>query len=468
MFSVPVPRVRGLVSALLRLATAPVSLALGGLLLAAPALAQETPVPRATIMEVSVEEGTLTASILWPETAALPATATVVSYTGQGEPAARVEVTPKPNTKTVVKLPGALKSPWETGWSEKLAVEDDTGQTLASQPYDVTLNCDGNGDKERCELGVNASAATNAGVIHISEDLDAAIQQLSPRNGEEFDLVARVSEAYPELRGEALVYGDQVARARRPGPCECSWAAVFQRNPSWVQSMYNTGFLTQMYGDNGVGARHWLFANAQGQFLSPVHEISASVSGTSQVTLKLNCSQLLYIIDEWVYMFGPNGIPQIIHIYHPVYGACTAPCQATFNHMGRYTGQTYVQALQQPSNRAIATEAGTYMVNATTLINQATAAGGGFDNISGMGVVGYSSTGKVQTNGYARAVGRWLSAQAGVWNGFAQAIYGNAACVFPNKAAVWDFGTTQGAAHENSLKGSIQSFFWQYGIPVNP
>lgn len=468
MSPVPVPRARGLVSALLRLATGPVSLALGGLLLAAPASAQENSAARATIVEVAVEEGALTATILWPDKADLPDSATVVSYTGQGEPSARVDVAPKPNSKTVVKLPEALRSPWESGWSQKLTVEDGKGETLATQPYDVSLDCDGNGDKERCELVVAASPATNEGVIHLSEDLDTAIKELAPKEGEQFDLVARVSEVYPELRGEALVYADQVARVQRPGPCQCTWGAVIQRNPSTAQSKYRTGHLTEMYGDNGVGAKHWLQAKARGQFLSSVHEISDSVNGTSQVTLGLNCSQLLFIVDKWVQIFRPDGSSEIVHIYLPIYGACTAPCQATFNHLGRYTGQTYVQALQQPANRAIATEAGTYSVNATTLINQSTAAGGGFDNTSGLNVVGYSSTGKVQTSGYARAVGRWQSAEAWVRNGYALAIHGNASCVFPNEAAVWDFGTTQGSGHENSLKNSIRSFFWQWYIPVNP
>lgn len=471
MSHVPRRGIRGLVSAFARCFALPrvsLPLALGGLLLAAPGMAQTKPVTQATIANVTVEEGALTARILWPDTPNLPTSARVASYNGRGEVTVRVDVAPRANTQVVVRLPGALAKPWETGWSQKLILEDGGGQALATQPYDVSLDCDGNGDEERCGLVVYPSIGIGNGVLHLSEALDQAIEAQRPPDGKEFDLVASISAAYPELRGEALVLGDQIAKLRRPGPCTCNWAAVIQRNPAWAQSKYSTGYLTQMLGHNGAGATHFLHAKAFGQLFSSVHEISDTASGSSQVTLKVSCSQLLYYIDKWVIIFRPDGTWEVVHIQMPVYGSCPPPCGVTLDNMCRYTGQTYVNALQQPSNRAYATESGTCSVNSTTLINQSTGAGGGFDNTSGLTVGSASSTTKVQASGYARAVGRWYSADGWVRNGYAIAIHGKAACVFPNEAAVWDYGTSQGTAHQNSLKGSIQSFFWQWNIPVNP
>jgi hypothetical protein len=423
---------------------------------------------QATIANVTVEEGALTARIQWPDTPNLPASARVVSYNGRGEASVRVDVVPRANSQALVRLPGALAKPWETGWTQKLTLEDGAGQALATQPYDVSLDCDGNGDRERCELVVYPSIGTVSGVVHLSEALDQAIDSLKPAEGQQFDLVASVSAAYPELRGEALVLGDQIAKLRRAGSCTCNWTGVIQRTPASAQSMNSNGYLTQMLGHNGAGATHFLHAKAFGQAFSSVHEISAGVSGVSQVTLKVSCSKLLYIIDKWVIVSRPDGTSEIIHIQMPVYGSCPPPCAVTLDNMCRYTGQTYVNALQQPSNRAYATESGTCAVNSTTLINQSTGAGSGFDNISNLTVASASSTTKVQTNGYARAVGRWYSADGWVRNGYAIAIHGTAACVFPNEAAAWDYGTSQGTAHQNSLKGSIQNFFWQWNIPINP
>jgi hypothetical protein len=464
------PGIRGLMSALVRGFMQPLvsfPLALSGLLLAAPAMAQEKPSMQATIVDVAVKDGSLTARIQWGDQASLPRSARVASYDGKGALTDGVNVVPEANTESVVKLPGGLRSPWESGWSQKLTVEDDRGQVLTTQPYDVNLNCDGNGERERCELVAYPSFASSSGVVHLSDDLDQAIKTLNPRNTtREFDLVARVSEAYPELRGEALVLAQQTVRPRAAGSCTCNWQGVIQRGPSAAQSINISGSNTWLGGQNGPGATHSLAAYAYAAFFSIVHETSTSVSGFSQLQLNMACSQLLFTIDKPVLIFRPDGTFEVVHIHLPIYGPCQASCSATFNHTGRYTGQTYVNALQQPSNRAYATEAGTYAVNnGTPLINQSTGAGGGFDNTAALTVSGYSTTARIQTSGYVRAVGRWQAANAWESNGYAMGIHGTAACMFPQEVAMWDYNTTQGSANLNSLKSTLQAFFWQWYLP---
>lgn len=465
---------RGLVPSLLR-SLSLASLALGGIIASAPAHAatkSEGPfqAPAATIVDVNIEDGALTARILWSEDASPEQGLRLVSLDGKDGAGESVDVKPQPGKESEVKLFGAVKDPWETGWSRKLVLQDAKGQAVSTRPYDVTLDCE---SEDKCGLVATMGTAASEGVVRLSEDLDEAIKLLREKTGDaKFDLVGQVSEAFPELRGEALVYAHQLALLKpTAGPCNCSWQMVKGRSPAGGgYSLYGSAHLSSRSGWNGEGAKHWMSSYAQGKFLSSVHEISGSADGNSNLTLRLSCSQLLYTIDKWVTVFNPDGSMTTLHIVQPVYGTCTSPCQARFDHQGRITGRTYINGDNRPGNRAIAEETGRYAVDGVYQLNHTVTQGGSFDNIATRTVYGYGSTGRVESHGYTRAVGRWESATASVNNGHSLAIHATASCMADpyKEVATWDYGSTIDFNHEQSLRQTIKSFFWQWYIPVNP
>ncbi|GMU07457.1 hypothetical protein ASNO1_37100 [Corallococcus caeni] len=129
---------------------------------------------------------------------------------------------PKAGKVSQVKVFGALDKPWETGWARKRVLENDKGEELATQPHDVNLDC---ADDKECGLTVSAGVASDANVVHVSGELDAAVTKLNEQDGEGgYDLLQEVSRNFPALRGEA-------------DPCSCNWESTRTRTPTTTQSI---------------------------------------------------------------------------------------------------------------------------------------------------------------------------------------------------------------------------------------
>ncbi|WP_375742484.1 hypothetical protein NR800_25925 [Corallococcus interemptor] len=452
----------GLVPSWLRSLTVS-SLALGGLLVGAPAHAadpQEEVRPNiATVLDVALEDGELTARILWTDRQEdLPASSKLVSYDGKDSATAGVDVTPKAGGISTVKVFGALDKPWETGWAQKLVLEDPKGQPLATQPYDVNLDCAS--DKE-CSLTVSRGVTSDQDVVHVSSELDAALTELDARYGQgEYDLMQEVSKDFPHLRGEAMVYAQQWSwwyPIPISGPCTCGWTTTTTRTPTTTQNIFVSFPGRDLYGWTGPGAKHTLSANALTAY--PV-TLNQTVIGSSQLSLGLRCSRRVYYYWWDVLIYRPGGLFPVRFPF-PVSVPCTSPCQARFDHMGRVTGRTTLSGV------ASAYEAGTWRVNGgSPYINQVITGNNAFDadaiavsfsNTSAYNTV--STTGRVSvpsTSSYASAM---------TTNGHAQAIHGKLTCPqIPALAGrtVSDYGTTQGTSHQLSLYWFIQDFAAQF------
>ncbi|MBN9681842.1 MULTISPECIES: hypothetical protein [unclassified Corallococcus] len=447
----------GLVPSWLRSLTVS-SLALGGLLVGAPAHAAD---PReearpniATVLDVALEDGELTARILWTDRQEdLPPSSKLVSYDGKDSVNAGVDVTPKAGEISQVKLFGALDKPWETGWAQRLVLEDPKGQPLAIQPYDVKLDCAN--DKE-CGLTVSAGVTSDKDVAHVSSELDAAVTQLDAKYGQgEYDLVQEVSKNFPHLRGEAIVFAHQLSPWIIPiqGPCTCSWVSSTTRTPNLTQSILVSYPNRSLYGWNGPGAKHTLSANALTTY--PL-SLNRTVTGSSQLSLQLSCSRWRYYYWWDLIIHRPGGLFPVRFPF-PIKVPCTSPCQARFDHMGRVTGRTTISGV------ASAREAGTWSVNGgAPYINQLITDNNAFDADSI--AVSFSNTGAyntVSTTGRVTVPSTSSMASAITTNGYAQAIHGQLTCPqIPALAGrtVSDYGTTQGTAHQLSLYWFIQDF----------
>ncbi|NOK19983.1 hypothetical protein [Corallococcus carmarthensis] len=446
----------GLVPSWLRSLTVS-SFALGGLLLAAPAHAadpkEEEHPPIATLLDVALEDGELTARILWTDRQEdLPQSSKLVSYDGKDTATAGAEVTPKAGEISQVKVFGALDKPWDTGWAQKLVLEDPKGEPLFTQPYDVNLDC---ADDKECSLTVSAGVTSDKDVIHVSGQLDAVLTELDAKYGQgEYDLVQEVTKNFPHLRGEALVYVQQwYWWYPIIGPCTCGWTTTTTRTPTTTQSILVSYPNRSLYGWNGPGAKHTLSANALTTY--PV-TLNRTVTGTSQLSLNLRCSRRIYYYWWDIIIHRPGGLFPVPFPF-PVSVPCTSPCQARFDHMGRVTGRTTISGV------ATAREAGTWRVNGgSPYINQLITQNNAFD--TGATAVSYSNTGAyntVSTSGQVTVPSTSSFASAITTNGYAQAIHGQLTCPqIPALAGrtVSDYGTTQGTPHLFSLYWSVLSF----------
>ncbi|WP_223639652.1 hypothetical protein [Corallococcus sp. EGB] len=455
----------GLVPSWLRSLTVS-SFALGGLLLGAPAHAadpQEEHPPVATILDVTLEDGELTARILWTDRQEdLPAFSKLVSHDGNDTVNAGVEVTPKAGETSQVKLFGALDKPWETGWAQRLVLEDPKGEALATQPYDVSLDCS---NEKECGLTVSAGAGSDKGVMHVSSELDAAVAELDAKFGQgEYDLVQEVSKNFPALRGEAMVYAQQLYWwFPRSGPCTCSWQSVTARTPNVTQFIFQSYPNRSLYGWNGPGAKHTLSANALTAY--PI-SLNRTATGVSQLSLRLSCSRWVYYYWWDLIIHRPGGLFPVRFPF-PVNVPCTSPCAARFDHLGRVSGRTTISGV------ATAQEQGAWRVNGgAPLINQTITQNNAFDRTATSTAFAFvSNYNAVNTTGTVTVPSTSGMASAITTNGHAQAIHGRLSCSsIPGlaDAAVWDYGTTQGTPQQNSLRSSIQGFFLGYGILTFP
>ncbi|WP_434301589.1 hypothetical protein [Corallococcus exiguus] len=444
----------GLVPSWLRSLTVS-SFALGGLLAAAPAHAadpQEVRPNIATVLDVALVDGELTASILWTDRQDdLPRSSKLVSYDGKDTATAGVNVTPKAGEVSQVKLFGALDKPWETGWAQKLVLEDPQGQALATQPYDVNLDC---ATEKECSLTVSKGVTSEKDVVHVSSELDAVVTELDARYGQgEYDLVKEVSKDFPHLRGEAMVYVQQwYWWYPIIGPCTCGWTTTTTRTPTTTQSILVSSPGRSLYGWNGPGAKHTLSANA----IPTGPTLNRTVTGSSQLSLGLRCSRRIYFYWWDLMIYRPGGW-FAVRFPFPVSIPCTSPCLARFDHTGRVTGRTSISGV------ATAREAGTWRVNGgTPYINQLITGNNAFD--ADAIAVSFSNTSAyntVSTSGQVTIPSTSTFASALVTNGYAQAIHGQLTCPqIPALAGrtVSDYGTTQGTSHQLSLFWFLQDF----------
>ncbi|MBZ4394119.1 hypothetical protein [Myxococcus sp. AS-1-15] len=464
---------RGLLDLVLQpLRSLPLSvLALGGLLLAPMARAAD-PDPQAekgaaaTITGLSlVGEGGLKVRIQWADNQELPSGLVLTSYNGKDEGTASVEVQPEPGKETEISLDGAIKEFWETGWSQRLVLEDREGkETLLTQPYNLNLDCP---DDKECQLTVAPGAGTSGDVLHVSEELDAALAEVAAKAGEgkEVDLLDEVVAINPALRGQAVAYSLALSKLQVQGPCTCVWQAVYGQSPSGSgYSVYinNSGGIVS--GTNGPGAKHALTALGR-------NGISYGFSGISQVNLRLNCSRWIITYHiEWIVTW-PGGPRFPILVPRLSIAACTSTCRVRFDHQGRISGSTF--AAYTSPGAATAYEQGSYRVDGTYLLNTSASNGGFFNQLSGVSLFSNVGTiGRVDSYGYVYAYSPTFPyfASASISNGHSIAIHGQSSC--PNgpygHAAVWTYGTSQGTPQTTSLRNSIRNFFLNWGIWTNP
>jgi hypothetical protein len=439
---------------------------LGGVLLAPAAEAQvDAGTPFATITHLSVGEEGLRVRIQWSEGLPQASALALVSYDGQDSVNDRVGVTPKPGEETEVILGSALKDPWETGWSQKLFLEDPQGEVFAAQPYAINLDCGTNADAG-CALTVTPGPAASPAVVQVSEALDEVLTRLEGTYGDkELDLIGAVSASNPRLLGEALVYSHRLSRFPLSGPCTCVWQNPVSMWPSGLGISVNASNASgTVAGWMGPGAKHSLTAiggNASG--------ISSSVSGISQVSLRMKCKRWVLHFYRDITVKRPLGRVSIIRFPHFKYVRCTSTCSVRFDHDGRIVGSTFASTTG-PGSTAVAREEAVYLVDGAQRLNESVGQGLAFDESDSSSVwSNVGSTGRVDTYGFTHAAKTFpYFASASVANAHSIAIHAKAQCSGgPSEhGAVWTYDSTMNSVKRSALRTSIRNFLWQRGYFV--
>ncbi|WP_375755217.1 hypothetical protein [Corallococcus exercitus] len=429
------------------------SFAMGGLLVAAPAHAAESDEAPATIVDVSMQDGELTARIRWAaESKSLPEEVEVLSYDGTDKPTAGERVTPKAGEELEVKLSGAVQEPWETGWAQRLVVREAEGRELASQPYDVSLACE---DEKTCQLTAAPGISASREVLHVSNALQKTLDTLEKELGEkEFDLVHEVARREPALFGEVLSYAQGLTRYGPAEGCRCSWETSHARS--------NTS-------GTSLGAAHDLYARPLR--MTQASNARLSTQGSSRVTLTLRCTSLISILNQHIGIRQPGGLVKPVLMPQPVYSTCAGTCSGRFSHFGRITGLATAQSttpFPPPTIlNATAREQSRYHLgnSLSPLLNETryAPADSGFDVSTTADNMG-SGSGYVQTSGEAFYA---YNGNAATWQprgraqgGYAIAVQGIAVCPgggLNPLGRAWDTATTLG--NQTSLTQSINAFF---------
>ncbi|WP_404367911.1 hypothetical protein ACIHQR_02575 [Corallococcus coralloides] len=297
------------------------SFAVGGLFVAAPARAAETSEAPATIVDVSMQDGELTARIRWGAASkSLPTEVEVVSLDGTDKPTAGERLSPKAGEEVEVKLSGAVREPWETGWAQRLVVREAKGRELASQPYDVSLACE---DEKTCQLTATPGVSASREVLHLSTDLQQTLGAIEKELGtKQFDMVREVARREPSLYGEALTYAHGLVKVGPAQGCQCSWTTTHARSNTQGTSL---------------GAAHDLYARPLRQ--TQASNARLSTQGSSRVTLNLHCTSLASILTQHVGIRQPGGLVKTVRMLQPVYSTCAGTCSGRFSHFGRITGR---------------------------------------------------------------------------------------------------------------------------------
>lgn len=427
------------------------SFALGGLLMAAPALAAEAREAPATIVDVSMRDGELTARIRWSaESKSLPEEVEVLSYDGTDTLTAGERVAPKAGEELEVRLSGAVQEPWETGWAQRLVVREAKGRELASQPYDVSLACE---DEKTCQLTAAPGISASREVVHVSTALRKTLASIEKELGtKQFDLVREVAQREPSLFGEALSYAQGLVKYSPAEGCDCVWETSFSRT--------NTSGTT-------LGAAHELYSRP---LRNRASNARLSAQGTSRVTLSLRCGTLSSPRLQPVGIRQSDGRVRSVLLPQPVYSTCVGPCSGRFNHYGRITGS--VEAYSSgPLLNGTAQEQSTYHLGdaLSPVVEKSIFAPthDSFDEPSVVNNVG-SGTSYVQTSGEAFHAFGGNTPDSTQWpyghvrNGYAMAVQGSVVCPIPSGTLypigrAWDTATTQD--NQGSLTQGIWDFF---------
>ncbi|NOK19982.1 hypothetical protein [Corallococcus carmarthensis] len=425
------------------------SFALGGLLVATPAHAAEASEAPATLLDVSMQDGELTARIRWSaEPEDLPEEVEVLSYDGTDTLTAGERVTPKAGEETEVKLSGAVQEPWETGWAQRLVVREAKGRELTRQPYDVSLACE---DEKTCELTAAPGISASREVLHVSNALQETLAVIEKeQDGKAFDLVHEVARRDPSLFGEALTHAQGLVKYGAAEGCGCTWEASYARS--------NTQ-------GTGLGAAHDVFARPLATNRPSKTRLTAQ--GTSQMTLSLRCASLDWPRLQLVGIKQPGGVVKPVLLPQPVYSTCAGTCSGRFTHFARITGAVSAVSTNNPFLDGSATEQSKYHLGngLSPLLNWTESAPN--DNTFIQATTAYnvgSGSGFVQTSGEASYNYNGNSSM-GVPRGRAQggylmAVQGTVACpgggLYPIGRA-WDIATTMG--NETFLNDGVTLFF---------
>ncbi|MBN9681843.1 MULTISPECIES: hypothetical protein [unclassified Corallococcus] len=302
------------------------SFAVGGLFVAAPAHAAETRELPATIVNVSMQDGELTARIRWAaESKSLPTEVEVLSYDGTDKVTAGERLSPKAGEEVEVKLSGAVQAPWETGWAQRLVVREAQGRELANQPYDVSLACE---DEKTCQLTAAPGISASREVLHVSTALQKTLDAVEKELGsKQFDMVREVARREPSLYGEALTYAHGMVKVGPAEGCQCSWTTSYSRTNS---------------SGSGLGAAHNLYSRPLSQ--NKPSNARLTEQGSSRVTLTLHCTSLVSILTQEFGIRQSGGLVKPVRMLQPVYSTCAGTCSGRFSHFGRITGRTTVQS----------------------------------------------------------------------------------------------------------------------------
>ncbi|AFE07673.1 hypothetical protein COCOR_07678 [Corallococcus coralloides DSM 2259] len=426
------------------------SFAVGGLFVAAPAHSAETSEAPATILDVSMQDGELTARIRWAaESKSLPSEVEVVSYDGTDKLTAGERLSPKPGEEVEVKLYGAVQEPWETGWAQQLVVREPKGRELTRQPYDVSLDCE---DEKTCALKATPGVAASREVVHVSEALERTLASIEKElGGKEFNLVHEVARREPSLYGEALSYAQSRVVYGPAEGCRCTWQASFTRTNG-------QGTTTSL------GAAHDLYARPLS--MTRPQNARLTAQGTSRVTLTLSCTSLASILFQNVGIKQSGGLVKPVLMPQPVYSTCAGTCSGRFSHFGRITGSAWANSTSSPLLNATSMEQSKYHLGngLSPLLNETRYAplNSSFDvdatvsnSISGSGYVQTSAEAFYTYNGNSLMWQPWGRARGG----YAIAVQGIAVCPgggLNPMGRAWDIAT--GEDNQSSLSESVWNF----------
>ncbi|MFY2558310.1 hypothetical protein ACN469_11820 [Corallococcus terminator] len=447
-------------------------LALGSLLLATPVGAQEEPddEPAVAFVGLTLEGDSLRVRLQWSDgEGPFPDFAQLVSYDGQGEINDIQELFPQPGEVIEVELPGALKQPWETGWTQKLVVEDPwRGTPLNVQFYDLNLDCED--WSENCVLAVAPSLGTNEEVVHVRPEFDEALTYIEDRfENTEIDLLDAVSEAAPHLSGDALLYSQNVLR-RLPywGECFCTWTSrtTLAPSPAMVVDVSHSG--GHVKGTHGAGAVGSLTARS-----GSAAGISHDIWGSNNIQLRPTCFRWLFY-DDWrvSVRFPGGGREWYIPFPRPYLMPCRYSCPAVYEHAGRISGKAFVTV--NGAADAYALVESFYLVDGNYALHNVAEYNASFDDSTTRYVWSNSGTTATVDSGmwaYASRSNLSSISAANTRNGLFAAIYAEPNMCWSGPfgpGAVWSYGTLQGSTQTESLRQSVQGFFAERGLDINP
>lgn len=477
-------------------------------------------VRQVTITGIRLTKKGLVLALKWRDSAKIPDRATVVLLDGQGQTNSETVIRPNEGeeeptiqedgvnnlaqtggTQTVVIPENGINNPAETGWTQTIVVQDEEGQLLGSQNYDISLDCETGGEQLQCTYDVSLTYGTDGSAIVISPELDAALDEAEEQGQE--NVFETIMEKQPELTGEIIVYMDLISKKiQNISDCQCTWSIVQYDQPHLPHSLYaNDDTDLYKFGYRGPGAAHWLgtYYNSGGG------EVSTNSQDTrTEINMQLRCFQSIQEIEITPVILPNGSIKFIKTIIQSTTEPCQAPCDVQYEHRGEYNAGLMLKIRRSgwPKRHAsaIIQQEGLYTVNGVPELNRASGLakeedGTQFDfnlSIPGLGGVevtnnsvgvtsgsptdefsfyveweddgndnllddyinsatnvstsGLETTAVMETDGYAYSDGGGHSdALALAANSYMMAVYGYASCALPEpQAATWAYHSYDG------------------------